>query len=517
MISLAFVLGPAVASLGLSFRRVRTRAPALLAAISLAISVLAGVQVFSPSFSIPVSLAGHLRVDPTSRLFLALINPIFFGVAVYVWNRVSATPALGGGTGRYVGLALTFLAASNAVLIANHLVVLWIALEVTALAAAPLIINQDAPSSRLASWHYFLFSTVGLGLVMLGLTCLERGLEAGGATPTFFLDRLEPIAAASANRWGELGLALVILGFGTKLGLAPMYSWLPEAYDGCAPGRDGPPRRSSIQRGSGRTDARGPRLPPRPSRADCLRAIDHGARLDGGLHPQHHRDPQHEASHRLRLHQPRRRDRNRARHRQDRVLWALAVRHQQRLHQSDPFLDRGEDQDALRDQRHPPDRRPSRGLALQRRVLDGRHVRPARLPTIRQLLRRAPDPLGARRLGSHVRVRGFLRADHDDLRGDREDDLSDDLGRAPAAPDVAAADLSVGAPQDVLPGRAGGPWRLHSPGRQRSRPAGRRTPSRDRELVRPGSPGPGRAPSLCSGPRNGGTTSSAGTGRVRGC
>lgn len=236
MISLAFVLGPAVASLGLSLRGVRTRAPALLAAISLAVSVLAGVQVFSPSFSLPVPLAGYLRVDPTSRLFLALINPIFLGVAVYVWNRVSTTPALGEGMGRYVGLALTFLAASNAVLISNHLLVLWIALEITTLAAAPLIISQDAPASRLASWRYFLFSTVGLGLVMLGLTCLARSLEAGGATPTFFLDRLESIRGASANRWGELGLALVILGFGTKLGLAPMYSWLPETYEQAPPG-----------------------------------------------------------------------------------------------------------------------------------------------------------------------------------------------------------------------------------------------------------------------------------------
>lgn len=236
MMSLAFVLAPAVASLGLGFRSVRTRAPILLAAISLVVSVLAGIEVFAPSFSIPPCLSGYLRIDPTSRLFLALVNPIFFGVAVYVWNRVVTTPALGVGMGRYVGLALTFLAASNAVLVANHLLVLWISLEITTLAAAPLIVNRDVLSSRLASWRYFLFSTVGLGLVMLGVICLARSLETAGETSTFFLDRLEAVRAASANRWGKLGLALVILGFGTKLGLAPMYSWLPEAYEEAPPG-----------------------------------------------------------------------------------------------------------------------------------------------------------------------------------------------------------------------------------------------------------------------------------------
>jgi hydrogenase-4 component F len=52
---------------------------------------------------------------------------------------------------------------------------------------------------------------------------------------TFFLDASEPLVAASDERWRRLGLVLVILGFGTKLGLAPMYSWLPDAYDAAPP------------------------------------------------------------------------------------------------------------------------------------------------------------------------------------------------------------------------------------------------------------------------------------------
>jgi hydrogenase-4 component F len=112
---------------------------------------------------------------------------------------------------------------------------MWIALEVTTLAAAPLIVRAGLPASRLASWRYLLFSSVGLGLVLLGFICLSRGMESAGQVPTFFLDRLESVRFATASTWGKLGLALVLLGIGTKLGLAPMYSWLPEAYDEAPP------------------------------------------------------------------------------------------------------------------------------------------------------------------------------------------------------------------------------------------------------------------------------------------
>ena len=233
MSSLALVLGPAVASLGLGIRGARARATVILVAIALLASALAYVEAGWPSTA--TLLDGYLRVDATSRLFLAFINPIFFGISVYVWNRVATTPALQEGMGRFVALSLTFLAASNAVLIANHLFVLWIALEITTLTAAPLIVRKGVVTSRLASWRYLLFSSVGLGLVMLGFVCLTRGIEVGGEIPTFFLDRLEAVSAAAANTWGKLGVALVILGLGTKLGLAPMFSWLPEAYDEAPP------------------------------------------------------------------------------------------------------------------------------------------------------------------------------------------------------------------------------------------------------------------------------------------
>jgi hydrogenase-4 component F len=233
MSPLGLVLGPAVASLGLGFRGLRPHAALLLVGVGLVASALAVAEFVSPTSA--VLLEGHLRVDATSRLFLALVNPIFLGVAAYVWNRAATAPELRARMGRVVASALVFLAASNAVLVANHLFVAWLALEVTTLAGTVLILRDEVAASRLAAFRYLLFSAVGLGLVLLGFACLGRSIEAGGAEPSFFLDQLGPLAAVTGNDWGRLGLALVLLGLGTKLGLAPMNAWLPEAYDQAPP------------------------------------------------------------------------------------------------------------------------------------------------------------------------------------------------------------------------------------------------------------------------------------------
>jgi hydrogenase-4 component F len=228
------VIGPAVASLGLGLRSVRSRATWILVGVSFVVTVLAYVEVLWPSPD-TVLFGELLRVDATSRLFLAFVNPIFLGISVYVWNRVATTPELQPDMGRFVAFALTFLAAVNAVLLANHLGVAWIALEVSALAAVPMIVRPGAPASRLASWRYLLFSSVGLALVLLAFVCLDRALDGSGETPTLYISQLDQLGSATNNTWGKLGVALMVLGLATKLGLAPMYSWLPEAYDEAPP------------------------------------------------------------------------------------------------------------------------------------------------------------------------------------------------------------------------------------------------------------------------------------------
>lgn len=225
---------PAAVALALALGVGRERATLWLVFTALFTTALAMVEVLG----VPrpqTALLELLRVDATSRLFLAVINPIFLGISTYIWHRVRTTPALRVHIEHTVSLALFFLATTNALLVANHLIALWILLELTALAATPLVVRPRADSARRAAFRYLLFSTVGLGLVALGFGCLSRGMDAAGLQPTFIVERLLLLGPALLNTWTRLGLALVLLGLGTKLGLAPMYSWLPETYDESPP------------------------------------------------------------------------------------------------------------------------------------------------------------------------------------------------------------------------------------------------------------------------------------------
>ncbi len=235
MTPLAIVVVPALGGLVVGARATRA-VPQVLVTTAFVDAVLASSMGGAGSErALLAARLPYVTLDATARLFLVLINVIFFGIAAYVWNRVRTMPKTRDGLGRFVCLALLFMAAANAVVISNHIFVMWIALEATTIAAAPLIIRQGVPSSRRASWTYFVFSSVGLGIALLGFLCLGRSLEINGHEPTFFIDRLPLLVTGPPNIWRKLGLALVFLGYGTKLGLAPMYSWLPETYDQAPP------------------------------------------------------------------------------------------------------------------------------------------------------------------------------------------------------------------------------------------------------------------------------------------
>lgn len=227
-------LAPALLAPGVGARRVREVGPWLLLGVAAAQAALALVIAFTAGTGERIA-GGYLTTDPTARLFLVLIDVIYLGICGYVWNRDRATPSLHDAVSRYSRFSLVFMAAANVVVLSNHLLLSWVALEATTLAAAPLILVDDLASSRRASFRYFLFSSVGLGLALLGFACLARGFEASGLEPTFFLDELAKVPHASPNLWRRVGVALVLLGFGTKLGLAPMYTWLPETYDEAPP------------------------------------------------------------------------------------------------------------------------------------------------------------------------------------------------------------------------------------------------------------------------------------------
>jgi hydrogenase-4 component F len=236
MMNLLAVLFPAAGASVAGVRRVRPRIVSMLLAIASVDAALAiAFALGTPAGAVVVFGGGYFVADATSRLFLLVVSLVFLGVATYLWTRVKDTPELREGIEKLVGLSLAFVAAANLSILSHHLVASWIFLELTTFAAVPLIQFWPSKARIRASWRYFLFSSVGLALGFLGFACLARGMAASGAEPGFFLDGLAEAARQPPEIWRRIGLVLIFLGYGTKLGLAPMYTWLPETYHAAPP------------------------------------------------------------------------------------------------------------------------------------------------------------------------------------------------------------------------------------------------------------------------------------------
>lgn len=181
-------------------------------------------------------MSNYFTSDATSRLFLILINAVMLGFTPYVINRVNTNQLAARKINIFVRLSLLFTALSIFVVFSNHLILMWIALEATTLAAIPLIYHQRGKSSFRTAWKYLIFSTVGLSLTFLGFVLLSQAMYAQStdASVSFFLNDLKAFNFQK-GMWTDLAIFFSILGLATKLGLAPMYTWLPETYDNAPP------------------------------------------------------------------------------------------------------------------------------------------------------------------------------------------------------------------------------------------------------------------------------------------
>src|SRR5262249_40933747 len=127
------------------------------------------------------------------------------------------------------------LSMMTLVILAHHLGLMWVAMEATTLASAPgLYFNQNTRSLE-ATWKYLLICSVGIALALLGSFFLAYAALYPGLEPTLLLEGLLDQAPRLSHPWLHAAFVLLFIGYGTKMGLAPMHTWKPDAY-GEAPG-----------------------------------------------------------------------------------------------------------------------------------------------------------------------------------------------------------------------------------------------------------------------------------------
>jgi hydrogenase-4 component F len=130
---------------------------------------------------------------------------------------------------------LVCLAAMSLVTLCQHLGLLWVAVETTTVSMAPLIyFNRNARSIE-ATWKYLLICSVGIALALLGLLFLAYATHVAHQDATLLLPDLLEDASTLNRGWLHAAFIFLLVGYGSKLGLAPLHTWKPDAY-GEAPG-----------------------------------------------------------------------------------------------------------------------------------------------------------------------------------------------------------------------------------------------------------------------------------------
>lgn len=206
--------------------------PWAVAAGALAHATLAFRAVFGPEDADGGSLPG-MGLDALGRLVLLVVSALFLLCAAYGIgylrlradrpNRVFCTSLL------------VFLAMSSVVAAAQDLTVLWVAMEGMTLATALLIYFNHNKRSLEATWKYLMIGSVGIALALLGTLFLAYASLHGMGESTLLFPTLVARARELSVPWLRTAFVFLLVGYGTKMGLAPMHTWKPDVY-GEAPG-----------------------------------------------------------------------------------------------------------------------------------------------------------------------------------------------------------------------------------------------------------------------------------------
>jgi len=125
-----------------------------------------------------------------------------------------------------------FAAGMFLVVLANNLGVMWIAVEATALSSVLLVALYNRKTSLEAAWKYVMLGGLGLVLALFGtiFTYAAAIGKTGGEMPSFNWSRLLAMAPHLDHHLITLAFIFALVGYGTKAGLAPMHTWLPDAH-----------------------------------------------------------------------------------------------------------------------------------------------------------------------------------------------------------------------------------------------------------------------------------------------
>lgn len=240
MIIAALFLVPLLSGIGALFIKHDLARRALLVAAAVVHALIVALAVYLEPGPI---LDGWFALDGPAYLFLGITSVLFLAASVYSVGYL-------GGEGRkgikdteegfiftnapeavFTACMLAFLSMMTLVIVSQHMGMLWVAIEATTLVSAPLIYFHRHRRSLEAMWKYILICSVGIAIALLGnlFLAIAATLPSGHIVP-MTVNALSAQAAGLSAPWLKAAFIFLLVGYGTKMGLAPLHTWLPDAH-----------------------------------------------------------------------------------------------------------------------------------------------------------------------------------------------------------------------------------------------------------------------------------------------
>ena len=159
----------------------------------------------------------YFMFDSLNILFLAIMAIVVLAVMIYQGKQSL----------KYNSIFTAFVLSMTGAILSNNLGLMWVFVEATTLTSAYLIIHHKNKNSLEAAWKYTFICSIGISLAFVGIILL---LLSTNEINSLNMQVLYKNAALLNPFWLKLAFIFIVIGFGTKVGLAPVHSWLPDAH-----------------------------------------------------------------------------------------------------------------------------------------------------------------------------------------------------------------------------------------------------------------------------------------------
>jgi hydrogenase-4 component F len=207
--------------------------------VTAVLNVIAALLTLATATSLfvvqPVS-GQYLLVDDLNKVFIVLTTFVGFTTSVFSASYIGHEIEIGRLTPTFVrfyhAMYQILMFAMNLALVANNIGLMWVAIEVATLTTVLMVGIYRTHEALEAAWKYFILGSVGIALALFGtiLVYMAARPVIGEGTDAMVWTILVAHAAQFDPALLDVAFVFLLLGYGTKVGLAPLHAWLPAAH-----------------------------------------------------------------------------------------------------------------------------------------------------------------------------------------------------------------------------------------------------------------------------------------------